>query len=77
MGKKVRFISTSKSANELDILDELMSLMMSDLNSIRKDKFKDFINREAIVGQGGQFPIVKVFTKSIAFPWKQEEQSIK
>ena len=50
MDKKVRFISTSKSANELDILDELTSLMMSDLNSIRKDKFKDFINREAIVG---------------------------
>ena len=50
MDKEVRFISTSKSANELDILDELTSLMMSDLNSIRKDKFKDFINREAIVG---------------------------
>ena len=43
--KEACFISTSNAANEWDILTELMSLMILDLNSNLKDKFTDFTNR--------------------------------
>lgn len=48
--KKVHSISTSENVNESGILAWLMSLMMSDLNSTRKDKFTNFTNTEATVG---------------------------
>ena len=44
--KKVCSISISIVARELDILAKLTCLMTLDLNSIRKNKFIDFTNRE-------------------------------
>ena len=48
--KKVCSISISIFASELDILAKPTCLMTLDLNSIRKNKFIDFTNREVSAG---------------------------
>ena len=47
--KKIHSISISRVANDSDILADLVSLLTSDLASIKKEKYKEFKKKQSAV----------------------------